>query len=211
MNPKITLFILFAVPLFCMAQSPLARQYSYDAAGNRTACAVITLPSPTPPAPPDSTETPNLIPETSNLLPHTPDLTPQTSEYFVEKIAQTEIKIYPNPTTEKITLEFLHGGVVETHGGVVETQCIASLRLYSLSGQLLQEQSVHSAKTVISLAGKPAGVYILKVNVNGITEDWKIIKNWELRIENWKLKIKRICANPDYLRHLRAEKQKNNH
>jgi len=168
MNQKITLLILFVVPLFCMAQSPLARQYEYDAAGNRTVCTVITLPPQTPPVPPDSTETPNPIPETSNLLPQTPDLTPLTPEYFVETIANTEIKIFPNPTTEKIMLEFSES---------VGFENFRTLRLYSLSGQLLQEQTVHSATTTISLAGMPAGVYILKVRINETTEDWKIIKN----------------------------------
>jgi len=179
MNQKITLLLFFAVPLFCMAQSQLARQYSYDAAGNRTACAVITLPSPTPPAPPDSTVTEELQVTSyesyeSDTLHVTRDERDnrdgRDDKYFVEKIAQTEIKIYPNPTTEKITLEF-------SCGGVVETQCIASLRLYSLSGQLLQEQLVHSETTTISLAGMPAGVYILKVRINDSVEDWKIIKN----------------------------------
>ena len=92
---------------------------------------------------------------------------PTEMEYFVEKIAQTEIKIYPNPTTEKITFEF---------SGGAEMQGRASLRLYTLSGQLLQEQPVHSATTTVSLAGLAKGAYILKVQINGITEDWKIIK-----------------------------------
>jgi len=86
----------------------------------------------------------------------------------VEKIAQAEIKIYPNPTTEKITLEF---------SGNVRVENFRPLQIYSLSGQLLHEQPVHSTTTVISLAGMPKGVYILKVNVNGVTEDWRIIKN----------------------------------
>ena len=170
MNQKFTLLILFAVPLFCMAQSPLAREYSYDAAGNRTACAVITLTLPPTPVPPDSTGTSAVLADEEELQVTSDELQEFEDKFFVEKIAQTEIKIYPNPTTEKITLEFLHGGVVET-------QCIASLRLYSLSGQLLQEQTVHSATTVISLAGMPAGVYMLKVRINDSVEEWKIIKN----------------------------------
>jgi len=77
MNPKITLFLLFAASFFCMAQNPLERQYSYDASGNRTSCAVINMSPPqAPPAPPDSTET---EPQTSNLKPQTSTLKPQTS------------------------------------------------------------------------------------------------------------------------------------
>jgi len=118
-----------------------------------------------------------VIAEEEELQVTSDELQEPDGKYFVETIAQTEIKIYPNPTTEKITLEFSRGGAVETHGGAVETQRIASLRLYSLSGQLLQEQTVHSSTTVISLAGMPAGVYLLKVRVNDSVEDWKIIKN----------------------------------
>ena len=160
-EPKITLFLLFAVPLFCMAQTPLARQYTYDASGNRTVCAVINMsPSQAPPVPPDSTGT-ETEPQAANPVP-------QPTEYFVEKIAQTEIKIYPNPTTEKITLEF---------SGDVRVENFRPLQIYSLSGQLLQEYPVHSTTTTISLAGMPNGVYILKVQINDRKEEWKIIKN----------------------------------
>ena len=173
MNQKITLLILFAVPLFCMAQSQLARQYTYDAAGNRTACAVITLPPQAPPVPLDSTKTEELQVTSDerdgrDTLHVTRDNRDERDgKYFVEKIAQTEIKIYPNPTTEKITLEFSES---------VGFENFRTLRLYSLSGQLLQEQTVHSSTTVISLAGMPAGVYMLKVRINDSVEDWKVIK-----------------------------------
>ena len=59
---------------------------------------------------------------------------PSTTEFYVEKIAQTEIKIYPNPTTEKITL-VISGW---------ETPQKGNFTLYSLTGQLLQEYPVHS-------------------------------------------------------------------
>ena len=86
MNQKITLFFLFAVPLFCMAQNPLARQYSYDASGNRTVCAVINMSPPqAPPVPPDSTGT-ETEPQAANPVA-------QPTEYFVEKIAQTKINL----------------------------------------------------------------------------------------------------------------------
>jgi len=151
-------FLLLAIPLICMAVTPLARQYSYDASGNRTACAVINM-SP-PQAPPDSTKD-------QKLQVTSYELQEIEYEYFIEKIAQTEIKIYPNPTTEKITLAISGWENLQT----------GMFKLYSLNGQLLQEQLVHSFTTTISLIGMPKGAYILKVNVNGVTEDWKIIKN----------------------------------
>ena len=154
MNRLLTFLLWLAIPLCCMAYQPLPIGYDYDAAGNRVRRKVIDLvPSFAPPAPQDSTETDYVA--------------PQTADYFVEKIAQTEIKIYPNPTTEKITLEIL--GWEDLQTGV--------FRLFSLTGQLLQERPVHSFATEVSLAGLPRGAYILKVQINNRTEDWKVIKH----------------------------------
>jgi hypothetical protein len=36
---------------------------------------------------------------------------------------------------------------------------------------------VHSSITEVSLSGFSKGTYILKVDINDRTEDWKIIKN----------------------------------
>jgi len=159
MKPKLILLFLCAVPFMCLAQNPLTREYTYDEAGNRISCKVLRL------------QVPELLlpTDTTNPKPKTENLTPLIEEYFVEKIDRFEIKIYPNPTTEKITLVF--------SGTDVRVENIRPLQLYSLTGQLLQERPVFSATTEVSLAGLAKGAYILKVNVNGVVEDWKIIKN----------------------------------
>jgi len=147
MKKPFTIFFILAIPLFCMAQNPLERFYEYDASGNRTARKTVRLME-SPPAPPEDS-----LQVTSN-------------EYFVEKVAQIEMKIYPNPATEKIMLEITNLQDLQT--GV--------FKLYNLNGQLLKECPVQSVSTEVSLAGLSAGVYILKVNINGRVEDWKIIK-----------------------------------
>jgi len=149
------ILILFTLPFFCMAQLP--RVYEYDDAGNRIVRKTVTL-NPAPPAPPDSTET---------TLDSQMSLESLEPEYFVENIAQTEIKVYPNPTTEQVTLEIAGW----------ETLQNGNFKLFSLTGQLLQEHPVHSLTTTISLATLPRGAYILKVHISGKTENWKIIKN----------------------------------
>ena len=147
---KQTLILLFlAIPLFCMAQSGLTRVYEYDAAGNRTLCKVISV-TLAPPIPTDTIE-----------------MEYAEQEYFVEKIAQMEIKIFPNPTTEKITLEISNWENLQR----------GNFQLYSLTGQLLQEHPVHSLTTTVSMATLSKGIYILKVNINNRIEEWKIIKN----------------------------------
>jgi len=94
-----------------------------------------------------------------------PELT--TPDYFIETIAKVEMKIYPNPTTENITLQISN----------METLQKGILQLYTLNGQLLQTRLLSEAEVIVSLAGLAKGTYILKVQINEITEDWKVIKN----------------------------------
>jgi len=161
MKRKILCLLWFAIPLLSMAQSQV--QYEYDASGNRVKRQVV-IPLPAPPAPQDSMET--KMPASNELETVHFQNVEATELYSVEKIAQTEIKIYPNPTTEKITLEISTWKDLQ----------MGIFKLFSLNGQLLQEQPVHSATTTVSLSGLPAGTYILKVNINNRTEDWKIVK-----------------------------------
>jgi len=152
MKQKFTLFLVLAIPLFCMAQEPLFRLYEYDESGNRTVRKVLVMKAP--------------MNEDDSLQVTSDELQITSDEYFVEKLAQIEMKIYPNPTTEKITLEI--SNFEELQNGI--------FKLYNLNGQLLKECPVHSVTTEVSLAGLSAGVYILKVFMNDKTEDWKIIK-----------------------------------
>jgi hypothetical protein len=169
MKKNLTLFLLFAIPFLCMAQKTLPREYLYDIVGNRTIRKVLeTGPLDALPPPPQDSLPPLTSPpplpslETLSSL----ETTPEETNYFVETLAQTQIKIYPNPTTEKVTMEISGWETLQT--GV--------FKLYSLTGQLLQEQPVHSLNTTISLAGLSKGSYILKVIINDYYEDWKIIK-----------------------------------
>jgi len=175
MKRKIICLLWLSIPLLCMAQNSLAFSYEYDNAGNRVRRKVIYIIPHTPPPPtaPDSTTMPVEMEEElmslMSLMPQDISITDSAEpspEYFVEKIAQVEIKIYPNPTTEKITLEISN----------MENLQKGIFKLFSLTGQLLQEQPVFSTTTTISLVGFSRGTYILKVHINDITEDWKIIK-----------------------------------
>jgi hypothetical protein len=182
MKQKCILFLFLSIPLFCLAQNPLPREFDYDAAGNRILRKVITMPLPAPPAPAapidsllaaqdsehEERNTENEVYDEFQSSTLTPSLPHSITPFFVEKIAGMEMKIFPNPTTEKITFEM--SGMVDSHDR-------AYLRLYSLSGQLLQTQTIRSATTEISLVGLAKGVYILKVQMEGVTEEWKVIKN----------------------------------
>ena len=169
MKKKFICLLWLTLPLFCMAQlgSSLSFKYEYDDAGNRVLRKIINIgePQSAPHAPQDSMT--NDDSHTADRSPQTAYRLPLTAEYFVERIAQTEIKIYPNPTTEKVTLEIAGWETLQTGG----------FKLFTLNGQLLQERPVHSISTEVSLSGLSKGTYILKVHINNQIEDWKIIKN----------------------------------
>ncbi|MCL1851027.1 MAG: T9SS type A sorting domain-containing protein [Bacteroidetes bacterium] len=164
MKQKIIFLLWLSLPFFCLAQNNLAREYDYDEAGNRVVRKILIMHY-APPVPPDSIT--NYKVKITNDDSQTADLIPQIADFFVEKIAQMEIKIYPNPATEKIILEIAN----------MEKLQVGNFKLFSLTGQLLQERPVHSVATEVSLAGLAKGAYILKVHINDRTEEWKIIKN----------------------------------
>ena len=62
--------------------------------------------------------------------------------------------------------------VLQINGLKSTDKCSASL--FSLTGQLLRSQSVVSGRTVFDLSPYPAGVYIIRVTLNGETDSWKV-------------------------------------
>jgi len=161
MNKTITILLWLCLPLFCIAQNPLEREYEYDAAGNRTLRKKITTKAPQG----DSLQS---LPASRYALQDElqSGVSQKSPEYYIEKLARVEMKIYPNPATEKITLAISNMENLQT----------GMLQLYSLSGQLLQTYPVQSETTIISLVGLAKGTYFLKVQINEKTENWKIIK-----------------------------------
>ena len=170
MKRKITFLLWLCIPLFCLAQNnPLPRYYEYDEAGNRIVRKVIPVPQ-APPAPPKDSLAVirDELQVTSNKLQDELQSfeSQKSPEYYLEKIAQVEMKIYPNPATEKITLSISNIKKMQT----------GTLQLYNLNGQLIQTRLLSESEVDISLVGFSKGTYILKVQVNDIIENWKIIK-----------------------------------
>jgi len=169
MKKRLFIRLGFCIPVLCCAQIPILRYYEYDEAGNRVLHKVIYM-QPVPPAPPEDS-----LKMTSDGLQVTVDEfqeklasfgSQKSPEYYIEKLARVEMKIYPNPATEKVTFSVSNMENLQT----------GTLQLYSLNGQLLQTHPVHSETTTISLVGLAKGTYILKVQINEKTENWKIIK-----------------------------------
>ncbi|MCF8276415.1 MAG: aryl-sulfate sulfotransferase [Flavobacteriales bacterium] len=68
--------------------------------------------------------------------------------------ASKEFSIYPNPTTDQLTLENMNG---------------ANISIYNVSGQLVMTERVTSEQFQFELLDKTAGIYAVRIELNGKT------------------------------------------
>lgn len=82
-----------------------------------------------------------------------------------ETTINLELSVYPNPTTDYLTLK-----VEKTEG--------LSYQMYDLQGKIIAIKTVKSTSTNISLEGQPTAIYFLNVAKNNqLVKTFKIIKN----------------------------------
>ena len=75
------------------------------------------------------------------------------------------IRLYPNPVKDELELNVQ----IPTKG--------LTYRLYDLSGKLIQSKAIRSATTKINVKTFPSGVYLFKLEQNGIEiQSFKIVK-----------------------------------
>lgn len=81
-----------------------------------------------------------------------------------ETTINLELSVYPNPTTDYLTLK-----VEKTEG--------LSYQLYDLQGKVIASKTVNGTSTNISLEEQPTATYFLNVvNNNQIVKTFKVIK-----------------------------------
>ena len=78
-----------------------------------------------------------------------------------ELLQAATIQIYPNPTTNIITIESLQKSTIE---------------ILNIQGQTIQQQLIQQGKTDIDISGLAKGVYLLRLNSNNMTEATKFVK-----------------------------------
>jgi hypothetical protein len=82
-----------------------------------------------------------------------------------ETTINLELSVYPNPTTDYLTLK-----VEKTEG--------LSYQLYDLQGKVIASKTVNGTSTNISLEEQPTATYFLNVvNNTQVVKTFKIIKN----------------------------------
>ena len=122
------------------------RIYEYDAAGNRVLRKVLILP--------DSALQ-------KNVNNH------DSADYWYEdNMDDLNILIYPNPTTSSINLRITNN----------EQALQGEAKIYNSSGAQLMDISIVQQQTTINMSHLPSGIYIIILNINKKTTQWKIIK-----------------------------------
>jgi hypothetical protein len=79
-------------------------------------------------------------------------------------IVSNSIKIYPNPVTDKVTIET---SAIQTNG---------QLSIITLTGQQLISRQVTELETVIDLSTLPSGVYFVRLTNDKTVQVGKFIK-----------------------------------
>lgn len=139
---KIQRFILLSVlGIIChSAASPQTIGYGYDSSGNRISKEIVV--------------------EKKKTQKYASD------EYVMEFLSKKEVRIYPNPTDGRMTIE-----IPGYEKGDTGKACI-----YSMSGTLVKTCDIADTVTHIDITNCANGLYILTINLNGGKSTWKIIK-----------------------------------
>ena len=87
-------------------------------------------------------------------------------DVYSEIFSDITLKIYPNPTTGLLKVEIYN---------LPEYQ-MATIWLYSMSGQLITNINNVSNNADIDISGQPAGVYVMRIIAGEFQTEWKIIK-----------------------------------
>jgi len=113
------------------------------------------------------TQNPSIASNNSNYMDYTSYLNNNIADSFEENNVgnSKNIKIFPNPVTEILTIELPY----------LNEQ--TNISVYEISGKLRNEESYFDTQIInLNFSNYPPGMYIVKVNSNKITSIGKIIK-----------------------------------
>ena len=87
----------------------------------------------------------------------------ENSILSIEKLIAEDIKIYPNPIIDNLIIESINNKLI-------------LIRIYSLNGEEVFYDDLHSLNNKLDISSLSSGLYILKINMNNISKKIRIIK-----------------------------------
>ena len=134
-------FIFMLLALTAKAQQNLS--YTYDAAGNRTERTIVMAARST---------------DASDKAKDAP--------FFEEQVAGRQLKIYPNPVKEQLTIQI----------SSYEPSARGEFALFGIAGSMLHRGTIDSEITLVNMSRFATGTYVLHIISGGERTVWKIIK-----------------------------------
>lgn len=127
--------------LTAKAQQKLS--YAYDAAGNRTERTIV-------------------------MTVRSADVEDKAQDglFFEEQIANLQLRIYPNPVKEQLTIQISD----------YESSARMEFVLYSIGGSILHRGTIDSETTLVNMSRFTTGTYVLHIIIGGKRTVWKVIK-----------------------------------
>ena len=154
MKQQICLIVIFMSVLSLMKGQSFQREYGYDDAGNRVLRKVAVLS-------PKSQKSNDSQSDTNNT-----ENTDELETFYVDKVGDISLKIFPNPTTSVVTL------LIED----LQDEVAGTVTLYNLSGAKIGEERITSYRTEIDMSSYPVASYLATIRINGKASYWKIVK-----------------------------------
>lgn len=132
--------------MLCITNLEAQVSYQYDNNGNRTAKVIVL-----------NTLKNNDFAEL--------DVDNDDSIVFDDKLGESSVKIYPNPTKGLLRIDIQNDSEIS---GFIE--------IINNVGKTISKTSEISLENQLDLSNQPNGVYVMRIIINGQTSTWKIIK-----------------------------------
>jgi hypothetical protein len=81
-------------------------------------------------------------------------------------VSNQKIKIYPNPTEGLLAVEIID----------FTEQIKAEIQITDMSGRTINRKKIETGYTSFDLSNQSPGLYLLRIQINGESVTWKIIK-----------------------------------
>lgn len=93
------------------------------------------------------------------------DLTDEQEQAIEKKLAERTILIYPNPTRGLINIS-----IAETGNDAVR------VIVFNAQGQLVVDKLLEGNSGVVNLSKQPPGIYFMRIIIDGMSAEWKVVK-----------------------------------
>jgi hypothetical protein len=95
-----------------------------------------------------------------------PDNNPFSEKVYTDKLKESDVLIYPNPTRGMLAVEIRNKNPQVSH----------QLTVNSLRGAVIFQKNHIGDYTTIDLSAQPKGVYLLRISSQDSFVTWKIVK-----------------------------------